>query len=714
MKNEILNEGQLALEKALLMMKYDSKDTLSENLEKINLSEQVQSLLGAAERGLSNAAATEIKNVLQNVGKQIQTIDGAVLSGGDDVVKALKAGKLADDSIRSIRTALLKSTTNPKIRTKLIDSLLENPQVLSKYAGKTENQIKAAFKRLGYSDEAALETATKIVNKSAGGVGAGAGAAANTTVNASKLASLYSSVRGLKWKGLPKIVRWGLTGAGLYAAYRYFIHEEQLFPQCLEKKIPDNLLPDALKNKSVIIKSTGNRQIDTLGGLKFYLDSDKVSSVNGSYTGTYSCDGDNLMCDIGGSEFIVTGSVVGSGLASATKSMDSAATTASSTTSSTKVSPITDTKLLNTLNFEYKYPGDNAYVYDFVPSGTMSEQTGPGGTWYAKNIKTGKVFDITKNFPKTAEKLNTEYPSAANPVDKSPKNITTVEPSESEDNKTAPDVSNIQGKKLEVQPVGSKIDPTQKIDLTTKKTTMKPTTPDLSNLDFYGPATESLKKTLKKNLKIVKENKENLMVETNIVEKRFNFIVEGKSFETIDEQDYLVESVITEIGYLKAQGYTSKAINEGLFSMLGSLIGGGAQAVPAVFGEYIANWITGKLQIPKNSYMNGVIVALIGNLNIADYDRFFSDCRFASNKIADSLIEGYLVQLQNKKDANSGASGFIVSALRNSVVDYFAEDKNSLIQILEDKIGEFLCPKLSKLSGIISDKADDMKAKMVA
>ena len=714
MKNEILNEGQLALEKALLMMKYDSKDTLSENLEKINLSEQLKSLFGAAERGLSNAAATEIKNVLQNVGKQIQTIDGAVLSGGDDVVKALKAGKLADDSIRSIRTALLKSTTNPKIRTKLIDSLLENPQVLSKYAGKTENQIKAAFKRLGYSDEAALETATKIVNKSAGGVGAGAGAAANTTVNASKLASLYSSVRGLKWKGLPKIVRWGLTGAGLYAAYRYFIHEEQLFPQCLEKKIPDNLLPDALKNKSVIIKSTGNRQIDTLGGLKFYLDSDKVSSVNGSYTGTYSCDGDNLMCDIGGSEFIVTGSVVGSGLASATKSMDSAATTASSTTSSTKVSPITDTKLLNTLNFEYKYPGDNAYVYDFVPSGTMSEQTGPGGTWYAKNIKTGKVFDITKNFPKTAEKLNTEYPSAANPVDKSPKNITTVEPSESEDNKTAPDVSNIQGKKLEVQPVGSKIDPTQKIDLTTKKTTMKPTTPDLSNLDFYGPATESLKKTLKKNLKIVKENKENLMVETNIVEKRFNFIVEGKSFETIDEQDYLVESVITEIGYLKAQGYTSKAINEGLFSMLGSLIGGGAQAVPAVFGEYIANWITGKLQIPKNSYMNGVIVALIGNLNIADYDRFFSDCRFASNKIADSLIEGYLVQLQNKKDANSGASGFIVSALRNSVVDYFAEDKNSLIQILEDKIGEFLCPKLSKLSGIISDKADDMKAKMVA
>lgn len=377
----------------------------------------------------------------------------------------------------------------------------------------------------------------------------------------------------------------------------------------------------------------------------------------------------------------------------------------------------TDKNLLSTLNFEYTYPGDNTYVYDFVPSSTMSEQTGSSGTWYAKNTKTGKVFNITKNFPKTAEKLNTEYPSAANPVDKSPKNITTVEPSKLEDNKTAPDLSNIQGKKLEAQPVGSKIDPTQKINLTTKTTTMKPTTQDMSNLDIFGPsgtAKESIKKSLKKNLIEAKEKKENLMVETNIVEKRFNFIVEGKSFKTINEKDYLVESVISEIGYLKAQGYTSKAINEGLFSMLGSLLGGGAQAVPAVFGEYIANWLTGKLGIPQNSYMNGVIVALVGNLNIADYDRFFSDCRFASNKIADSLIEGYLIQLQNQKDVNSGASGFIVSALRNSVVDYFAEDKNSLIQILEDKIGEYLCPKLSKLSSVISDKTDDMKAKMTA
>ena len=85
-----------------------------------------------------------------------------------------------------------------------------------------------------------------------------------------------------------------------------------------------------------------------------------------------------------------------------------------------------------------------------------------------------------------------------------------------------------------------------------------------------------------------------------------------------------------------------------------------------------------------------------------------------TNIDVDISTEQRLLQLQNEKNLNTGASGFIVSALRNSVVDYFTEDKTSLIQILEDKIGEFLCPKLSKLSSAISDKTDDLKSKIVA
>jgi hypothetical protein len=381
----------------------------------------------------------------------------------------------------------------------------------------------------------------------------------------------------------------------------------------------------------------------------------------------------------------------------------------------TGIAAITDKNLLSKLDFSYKYPGDEKYVYAYSsPENALKEQVAQAGKWYGKNIATGKVFDITTNYPTTAAKLNANFFTSGKAEPAAQATSSVEKPAEN----TLTDIKDIKGKGLESKPVEPLKQPAN-VNLQTKtKTTTTPQTTDMSKFDTFGPSNpevkESLKKSLKKNLIEAKEKKEDLMVENKIITNRFNFLFEGRSFETEEEKDYLVESIITEIGYLKVQGYTPQAINEGLFSMLGNIFGGSVKSIPAVFGEYIAGWLTKTLGIPQNSYMSSVIVALVGNLNIADYDKFFSDCRFASNKIADSLIEGYVLQLQNEKNLNTGASGFIVSALRNSVVDYFTEDKTSLIQILEDKISEFICPKLSKLSSAITDKTDDLKTKIVA
>jgi hypothetical protein len=381
----------------------------------------------------------------------------------------------------------------------------------------------------------------------------------------------------------------------------------------------------------------------------------------------------------------------------------------------TGIAAITDKNLLSKLDFSYKYPGDEKYVYAYSsPENALKEQVAQAGKWYGKNIATGKVFDITTNYPTTAAKLNANFFTSGKAEPAAQATSSVEKPAEN----TLTDIKDIKGKGLESKPVEPLKQPAN-VNLQTKtKTTTTPQTTDMSKFDTFGPSNpevkESLKKSLKKNLIEAKEKKEDLMVENKIITNRFNFLFEGRSFETEEEKDYLVESIITEIGYLKVQGYTPQAINEGLFSMLGNIFGGSVKSIPAVFGEYIAGWLTKTLGIPQNSYMSSVIVALVGNLNIADYDKFFSDCRFASNKIADSLLEGYVLQLQNEKNLNTGASGFIVSALRNSVVDYFTEDKTSLIQILEDKISEFICPKLSKLSSAITDKTDDLKTKIVA
>ena len=227
------------------------------------------------------------------------------------------------------------------------------------------------------------------------------------------------------------------------------------------------------------------------------------------------------------------------------------------------------------------------------------------------------------------------------------------------------------------------------------------------------------KPTIKESLKVTlaekKQEKENLLIESKIISNRFNILSEGLEITTDEQKIKFVDTISEEINYLTTQGYSSKVINEGLFSFLGSLFGGSVKSVPAVFGEYIAQWLTQKLGIPEGSFMQSSIVALVGNLSISDYDKFFTDCRFASNKIADSLIEGYLIQMQQRAQATSqGATGFITSAMRNAISEYFLEDKEGIVQKLQDMIGDFLCPKLSKVASTLQDKAEDIKDKAVA
>ena len=225
-----------------------------------------------------------------------------------------------------------------------------------------------------------------------------------------------------------------------------------------------------------------------------------------------------------------------------------------------------------------------------------------------------------------------------------------------------------------------------------------------------------VKNILKKNLLEVKSKKEDLMVESKIITNRFNFLVENRKFETDKDLELFMEDYIAEVSYLRTQGYDSKVIEEaaGLFSTLSSIFGGTATALPSAMGEYLVDWLMKVLNIPSGSYMSKVISTFIASINVSDYDRVLTDCRFTTNALADALIKGYLKELQEKSNLDKGASGFIVTALRNSVVDYYAEGSDSMIQKLEDKIADFLCPKMSKVSSKISDKYDELKTKVMA
>lgn len=55
---------------------------------------------------------------------------------------------------------------------------------------------------------------------------------------------------------------------------------------------------------------------------------------------------------------------------------------------------VTDPNIVNSLTFDYTYPGDNKFVY-----------ANQNGTWYGKNLTNNKVYNISKNYPASAKNL---------------------------------------------------------------------------------------------------------------------------------------------------------------------------------------------------------------------------------------------------------------------------------------------------------------------
>ena len=69
--------------------------------------------------------------------------------------------------------------------------------------------------------------------------------------------------------------------------------------------------------------------------------------------------------------------------------------TATTQTTTQKSGAITDKTVTDSLTFEYTYPGDKNYVY-----------AKKDNVWYAKNKTNNKVFNITQNYPSTAQNLD--------------------------------------------------------------------------------------------------------------------------------------------------------------------------------------------------------------------------------------------------------------------------------------------------------------------
>lgn len=221
---------------------------------------------------------------------------------------------------------------------------------------------------------------------------------------------------------------------------------------------------------------------------------------------------------------------------------------------------------------------------------------------------------------------------------------------------------------------------------------------------------ENLSKSLRKNISEIKEKKNNLIVEHSIVQSRLKFVLE----QTYQNKNQKVWALISEMVNLEEQGFDLKQLNEqfDLFGFLGSLMGGSVRSISQVIGEYITDAIADKFGINKTNYFYNVLRSAITSTNILDYGKLFSDCRFLTNRICDSLIEAVVTQQQAKHLGSQSGGEFITNALRNSLLEILTEKKDSLIQKLEDLLGTIVCDSVASWRKNLANVGKEMQTKV--
>lgn len=220
----------------------------------------------------------------------------------------------------------------------------------------------------------------------------------------------------------------------------------------------------------------------------------------------------------------------------------------------------------------------------------------------------------------------------------------------------------------------------------------------------------NLKYNIKKQLVETKDKKSRLLQESKIIQTRFVMIAESSKIKTKRQLDDMFVNLLSEMIYLHKQGFDDILIKEnveGVFSVLSSLFGGTTNAVVELFKEKGVKWILEKIGIEDNNFIKNFLITALGNTDLKDVPKLFTDCEFLTKKIAESIPEAYLRKLEYEK----GMGGDFMDFVRNSLYDVIKD--SDFAQKIEEKIAGIVCPLVDNMSDKFSNQLDSMKSSLI-
>lgn len=219
-----------------------------------------------------------------------------------------------------------------------------------------------------------------------------------------------------------------------------------------------------------------------------------------------------------------------------------------------------------------------------------------------------------------------------------------------------------------------------------------------------------LKKIIRENLiEISQIKKKSLIQENKIIKNRFLIISESGKPKTKQQRDKFVDSLLSEIFYLKSQDFNETLINEQFLEIIKSFFGNAPEGIFNTLKERFAQFVLDKFGIDNDGYIGNIIIVTVGNIPIGDYfnGKIFS-CDYLSDLLSKSIGEGIVRKIQNDR----GMEGPFYDILRNAMVETFEDTKFG--QKIENFIGDLICPSLSGVKNKMELAGETLKDKALS
>ena len=150
--------------------------------------------------------------------------------------------------------------------------------------------------------------------------------------------------------------------------------------------------------------------------------------------------------------------------------------------------------------------------------------------------------------------------------------------------------------------------------------------------------------------------------------------------------DTVAEDMHAYTQHLLDEGYDPYIIEEGLFDWLGKLGSGMWQNVR----EQVAGWMLKLTGFKEGSFMFDYLKMTLGNIELRQLPKLFTDCEFFLNKITDGLSEYFIRNNIGKLFGD----GFICKTIGQAISSAFNDD--GFIETIQQSLAPKICNALKQ------------------